>query len=180
MKQFHRCLVLCAVFALANPVAPHADSTDPTRASGPSTLSSDDITFFEKAAQTGMTEVQAAQIASSRGQGADVKSFAQAMSADHDANNQELKALADKKGVTLPTKLDKDHQDMLEDLQEQDTDKFDAAYAAQMKKAHQDAVKLFDKTSNKSKDADVRQFAGSTLPTLQHHLQMAKNLSGKS
>jgi putative membrane protein len=182
MKELARCLALFGlVAAITSPIYLYATtSSDPTRASGPSTIAADDLKFFEKAAQTGMTEVQAADIASSRGQGAGVKSFAEAMTADHTANNKELKALADRKGVTLPTQLDKKHQDLLADLQQLDAKKFDAEYAADMKKGHEEAVELFEKVSKKSKDADIRQFASGTLPTLQHHLEMAKKLTEKS
>ncbi len=157
-----------------------APSTDPMKASGPSTLSSADIEFFGKAAQTGETEVQAAAIASSRASGADTKSFASTMATDHAANNEKLKALALRKGVSLPTQLDKPHQGMLDDLQKEDPKKFDASYAKDMAAGHAGAVDLFEKTSKDSKDPDIRDFAKSTLPTLQHHLEMAKHLSEKS
>ncbi len=157
-----------------------ASSSDSTKASGPSTVSKDDIAFFESAAQTGMTEVQAAAIASSRALGADTKSFASAMATDHTANNEALKALAMRKGVSLPTQLDKTHQGLLADLQKEEPTRFDAAYAKDMTTGHKDAITLFEKTSKDSKDADIREFAKSTLPTLQHHLEMAKHLSEKS
>ena len=156
-----------------------SSSADPTRASGPSTVSKDDIEFFESAAQTGMTEVQAAAIASSRALAVDTKSFAGVMATDHAANNEALKALAARKGVSLPTQLDQKHQGLLAELQKEDPKKFDAAYAKDMAAGHKDAVALFEKTSKDSKDADVREFARSTLPTLQHQLEMAKHLSEK-
>jgi putative membrane protein len=157
-----------------------ATSSDPTKASGPSTVSKSDIEFFESAAQIGMTEVQAATIASNRALGADTKSFASTMTADHTANNEALKALAVRKGVSLPTQLDKTHQKLLDDLQKEDPTTFDSAYATDMIAGHKGAIDLFEKTSKNSKDADVREFAKSTLPTLQHHLEMAKELNGKA
>jgi putative membrane protein len=157
-----------------------ASSVDPMKASGPSTISNDDIEFFGKAAQTGMTEVQAAAIASTRASGADTKSFASTMATDHAANNEQLKALALRKGVTLPTQLDKTHQSMLDELQKGDPKKFDASYAKDMTTGHKGAIDLFEKTSKDSKDLDIRDFATSTLPTLQHHLEMATHLSKKS
>lgn len=157
-----------------------ASSIDSMKASGPSTLSDDDIEFFGKAAQTGMTEVQAATIASTRASGADTKSFASTMATDHTANNEELKALALRKGVTLPTQLDKTHQGMLDELQREDSKTFDATYAKDMTAGHKGAIGLFEKTSKNSKDPDIRDFAKSTLPTLRHHLEMAKHLSEKS
>ncbi len=52
---------------------------------------------------------------------------------------------------------------------------FDREYMDNMVKDHQKAVKEFQKEADKAKDADVRNFAAKTLPTLQEHLQMAQN-----
>lgn len=49
-----------------------------------------------------------------------------------------------------------------------------------MAKEHKDAIDLFDKTSRKSKDPHISEFARSTLPTLQHHLGMVKRLNEKA
>jgi len=49
-----------------------------------------------------------------------------------------------------------------------------------MVKDHEEAVALFEKESKSGSDADLKSFAGKTLPTLQDHLKMAKALpSGK-
>ena len=42
--------------------------------------------------------------------------------------------------------------------------------------AHQEAVHLFKKYAAKGDDADVKQFAEKTLPTIEHHLEEAKKL----
>ena len=51
----------------------------------------------------------------------------------------------------------------------------DDDYIKEMKEDHEDAVKLFEKGS-KSDDADIAAFAQKTLPTLQHHLSMVKEI----
>jgi putative membrane protein len=52
-----------------------------------------------------------------------------------------------------------------------------------MVKDHQKDVKEFQKQADKAKDADVKNFAANTLPTLQEHLKMAQEadaaVSGK-
>jgi putative membrane protein len=45
-----------------------------------------------------------------------------------------------------------------------------------MVKDHEKAVKLFSKESSSGKDAELKAFATKTLPTLQHHLEMARQL----
>lgn len=61
-----------------------------------------DQEFLVKASSGGLYEVQAGQLAQERGQSAGVKAFGAALAKDHGAANDELKALAARKGVTLP------------------------------------------------------------------------------
>ncbi len=182
MNAFNRHIVIAGLALGAGlPLYVSADSSaDPTKANGPTTVSKDDIEFLGKAAQTDMTEVQAAVIASSRALTTDTKLLANTLASDHTVNTEDLRALAATKGVTLPTQLDSKHQGELDDLQKIDAKKFDAAYAEAMTKGHKDAVDLFEKASKKSKDADIRSFAQNTLPTLQQHLNMAKHMNDKS
>jgi putative membrane protein len=42
---------------------------------------------------------------------------------------------------------------------------------------HEKAVKLFMTEANEGRDADIKAFASKTLPTLQEHLQMARQLA---
>lgn len=71
-----RAAMLGLLLTLAVPVALAADPA--SKATGPSTLSRDDMKFFQKAAQTGMFEVQAAAIASSRALAPATRDFASA------------------------------------------------------------------------------------------------------
>jgi putative membrane protein len=48
-----------------------------------------------------------------------------------------------------------------------------------MVKDHEDDVKAFETQSKEGTDADVKSFAAKTLPTLQEHLQMARNAAQK-
>ena len=50
--------------------------------------------------------------------------------------------------------------------------------AKMMLKDHEKDVSEFEKQSTKGTDADVKAFAGKTLPTLQEHLTMARALPG--
>jgi len=61
---------------------------------------------FILAAPRGMTEVKLGELAAQKGMRDDVKAFGQMMVKDHTAINDDLKALAVQKGVTLPGSLD--------------------------------------------------------------------------
>ena len=182
MKTFNRKLMVAGLaLGIGLPLYVSADSSlDSAKASGPTTVSKDDVEFFSKAAQTDMTEIQAAAIASNRGLTVQTKSYADLMTTDHTENSDDLHVLAANKGVMLPTRLDSKHQSELDDLQKIDTKKFDAAYEEAMEKGHKDAVALYEKASKKSKDPDIRLFAANNLPVIQQHLDMAKHLNEKS
>lgn len=182
MKALTRTVAMAGLaLGMGLPLHVSADSSlDSAKATGPTTVSKDDIEFLTKAAQTDMTEIQAAAIAANRGLTVQTKSFANLMTTDHSENSDDLHALAANKGVMLPTRLDSKHQNELDDLQKVDTKKFDAAYAEAMQKGHKDAVDLYQKVARKSKDPDIRAFAQNNLPTLQQHLGLAKHMSDKS
>jgi len=110
-------------------------------------------------------EVEWGKLAAQNGQSADVKNFGNRMITDHSKANNELMNLAKEEGVSLPAakppgkwKSDKDYINM-------------------MVKDHEKAVQLFTTEANEGRDADIKAFASKTLPTLQEHLQMARQLT---
>jgi putative membrane protein len=147
-----------------------------TGAAAPSAanLSAADKRFVDKAAEGGLAEVQAAQLAQQKAQDQKVKDFAQQMITDHTAANQQLTTLAQQKGLTVPTALDDKDQKELDKLQKLDGAKFDRAYMKAQLKDHQDMLKLLEKEAKNSKDTDFKSFAEQTIPTIQKHLDMAK------
>jgi putative membrane protein len=138
-----------------------------------------DKDFMMKAAEGGMAEVMESQLALTHATNDDVKSFAQRMVDDHTKANNELKDLAAKKGVTLPTTPNakqRAEQDRLSKLNGAD---FDREYMRNQVKAHNETIALFEKEARSGKDQDVKTWAEQTLPTLREHLRMANDLSGK-
>src|SRR6185369_15516224 len=108
-----------------------------------------------------------------------VKAFGQKMVDDHSKANDQLKQLAQTKGVTLPTDMTKaQHKDM-DQLSKMTGDAFDKAYVKMMVKDHKKDVAEFSKESKSAKDADLKSWAGTTLPTLEEHLKMIQDISGK-
>lgn len=137
-------------------------------------LDKKDREFMEKAAAGGMMEVEVGKIAEQKAQNADVKSFGSMLNSDHTAANQELMALAQKKGVTLPTALPKKEQKTVDKLSK--SKNFDKDFTKDAVSDHKKDIKEFEKEAKNGKDADVKAFAEKTLPTLQKHLQTAEGL----
>jgi len=139
------------------------------------TVSSSDRKFMDKAAQGGMAEVKLGELATQKAQSDQVKQFGQRMVDDHSKADQQLKQLASTKDVTLPTTLDKSTQKEYDKLSKLSGADFDREYMKHMVSDHKKDISEFKSESNKAKDADLKQFASSTLPTLQEHLTLAQS-----
>jgi putative membrane protein len=137
-------------------------------------LDHSDRKFVETAAKDGLAEVELGQLASQRAESPEVKQFAQRMVQDHGKANDQLKQLAQSKGVEVPTETDKSHQRKMEKLQKLSGAQFDKQYMDDMVKDHKKDVKEFQKQAKSAKDPDVKAFASQTAPVLQEHLQMAE------
>jgi putative membrane protein len=134
-------------------------------------------TFVQQAAQTGLTEIEAAKVALARSKDPGIRSFAQRMVEDHGKANLELASLATLKGIQAPKSLDAEHQAMLDDIASKTGADFDRSYAEHMQMGHTKAVALFEAAAN-SPDEAISSFAKKTLPTLREHRQLAGKLGG--
>ena len=142
-------------------------------------LSKEDSDFTMKAAQANMAEVNAGSTAASKGTSADVKNFANRMVTDHGKALDEVKQLAQTKGVTLPTDVSAEQKAEADKLSKLSGKAFDKAYAEAMVKGHEQVAKELEKASKDAKDPDLKAWAAKTLPVVQDHLKMAKEMKSK-
>ena len=143
-------------------------------------MKSPDVTFAIKAAQGGLAEVQLGQLASTKANSPDVKTFGQKMVDDHTKANNDLTAVAQKEGITLPTTLNGKDQAEYTKLQGLSGVAFDKEYVKDMVKDHEEDVKEFQKEASNGKDPQIKSFAAQTLPVLQSHLEMIKSIQSKT
>ena len=154
----------------------NADSANTAKAdtakkdSTASAVDKDDAKFAVAAANGGMAEVELGKLAQQKGANAKVKDFGAMMVTDHSKANDELKALAKSKGITLPTAIDTDEQKVKDDLSAKSGADFDKSYVSNMIDDHKKDIKEFEDASQNCKDADLKAFAVKTLPTLKMHL----------
>ncbi|WP_245894801.1 DUF4142 domain-containing protein, partial [Nostoc cycadae] len=150
------------------------ESPSPTAA--PNNLSSSDRQFINEAAQGGLAEVQLGQLASQRAANNAVKQFGLRMVKDHTQVNTQLKQLAARKGVKLPTTLNGENQQLQQRLSKLSGANFDREYMTHMVQDHQKDVSAFQTEAQQGQDPDVKAFASQTLPTLEEHLQQARSI----
>lgn len=143
-------------------------------------LSSTDRKFMMAAAAGGMAEVEMARLALEKASSEDVKRYAQQMIDDHTRANQELMQIASQKGVRLPTGPDAKHLALIERMRNLSGAEFDRMYIREAGiNDHAKMEKLFMKESRSGRDTDARAFASKTLPAVQMHLRMAREMSGR-
>lgn len=140
-------------------------------------MSSQDKKFAMEAAMGGMAEVAMARVALERSQNDAIKQYAQKMIDDHTAANTELMGILSAKGMTAPTAPDAKHQMMMDRMSKMSGAQFDMMYVENAGvKDHSKMEKLFQSESTRGKDAELRAFAAKTLPVVQMHLRMAREM----
>jgi putative membrane protein len=154
-------------------------------------------TFINDMAIAGMAEVQLGKLATQRAQSAEVKEFGQMMVKDHTQANAELARVAQEQKITLPTQLDQKHRDLVDRLSKLKGAEFDREYMRAMVPGHEEvAMKLRTKagsqatpntqgsqsvgTSGANSEQALVQWASKSLPTVQHHLERAKEIEQTS
>jgi len=162
--RFHKLVLAASITVGAMAVPAFAD------------VSSD---FADDASTKGLAEIQTSRLALDKARAADVKVYAQKMIDDHTQANRELAAVASNAKVTLSDDaalLDKAKKLILE---QRDGKDFDAAYANNQVSAHEKTIALFQDYLKDGDNNYLKAFAKETLPKLQHHLEMAKELHAK-
>ena len=170
-------ILLGGVVMVTSMALAQVDMKDPsTDTNAKGQLSATDTTFMKNLARGGLAEVAAGKMATEKAKDPAVKQFAQQMVADHTKNNDELKALAQKSGVALPTSTGRQLQSQQSKLESDNGVTFDSAYVKDQVQDHQKTVQLLKQEIQSGHNPAVRQFAQETLPVVQHHLDMAKQL----
>lgn len=141
-----------------------------------SRLDRGDRKFVEEAAKSGMAEVALGKLATVRAQNSQVKAFGQRMLDDHGKANEELKTIAQAKGLSLPAELDRGHHRDADKLGKREGREFDREYMEHMVDEHKKDVRAFEKAAKDAKDPEIRAFAAKQLPVLKEHHEMARTL----
>jgi putative membrane protein len=142
-------------------------------------LSSMEKAFIKDAASSGDMEVELGKVAQQNASSQAVKDFGKKMETDHTQAGNELKALAQKNNVQVPTEMERKHKAKVEKLSKLTGEKFDKQYMQDMVKDHKMDISKFKKASQKAKDPELKQYVDKTLPVLEQHLEMAKETAQK-
>ena len=143
-------------------------------ANGPTAPHKDDNEFMMSAAHSDQNEIQQSKMALAKGVTGMAKEMANKMIADHTKSTADLKKIAAKKGVTLPTQMDAEHKAMAPAMEKLSGKDFEQKYMAQMMADHQKTANTMMAHEKMTQDADLKAFIGKTVPVVEQHLGMAK------
>jgi putative membrane protein len=151
----------------------------PSQGSGASKMAggTDAASFIKEASQGNNAEIAMATTAETKAQNADVKKFAEHIRKDHTDANQKLQPIAQAHGVTISATADPKHQKKMDRMQQMTGDQFDKEFMKDMLRDHQQTITKFETATKEIPEADVKQYAQTTLPALREHLQQAKEVA---
>lgn len=134
--------------------------------------------FVTQAAQTDAFERQEGRLAEQKAKNPQVRAFAREMVRDHTRTTQNLQAAIRKAGMKPPPppQLSADQRHEIGELQGLSGPAFDKAYIDQQVQTHVNAQQLISGFAQSAAPGPIRDAAQSTLPIVEHHLDMAKKL----
>jgi putative membrane protein len=143
-------------------------------------MDNSDAAALKQLAQANLNEVDAGKAAANKAQNPQVKQFAQKMVSDHQQMYDELKQLAQAKGVALPqSAAAKDKAEMMMMEKSSGAD-FDKKYMDHMVKEHQKDVKETQNIAAKAKDPDFKAAVEKANSKIKEHLAMAQRIAGQT
>ncbi len=135
-----------------------------------------DSTFAKKADRSDLAEVKLGKLAEQKGATDTVRDFGQRMVKDHSNANEQLKDAAQQDNINLPNQPNNMQEQEYNRLSNLSGKEFDRAYARLMVKEHQKDVQALQHEANYGKNAQIKNWASTTLPTIQEHLRLARQM----
>lgn len=193
-----RIALLPIAFAAVLTFACNADNRSSTDDSGTvgttgAAVSAGDREFVEQSMAGGMAEIELGRLAMERSANTEVKQFADMLVKDHSKAGEELRQIAMRHSIPMPTAIDEEHQELKSKLSTLKGPEFDREYMNAMVEGHEDVVDRLQTRASEDRfgddkgsvrpegsdnpvEADINQWAAGALPTVRHHLDEARRV----
>ena len=134
--------------------------------------------FVKEAIQGNLAEIRIGQIAAQRTQNDAIRKLGETLRQDHSVALQRAKRIAEAMHVDVPTEPSADAKRKYEELAKLSGSNFDAAFARQMVADHEASIAKY-RAHVQSDDEAVASYVRESLPELEGHLAMARQLQEK-
>lgn len=156
------------------------DNSDTTATTKNEAEDTNDSTMFTKTAEkeaqfvvdvvaSNYGEVKLARLAKQKASNGELKDVARILEQDHSGVLADLKSLASKKGITIPTEENGDSKDKLKELSDEKASTFDKEWCETLMDNHKTSITKFENAANNISDPDIKSFVDSVLPKLRTH-----------
>jgi len=138
-------------------------------------ISSQDRTFMDEASQINLTEISLGSYMRAHATTSVAKNLGASYARDHTAAQANLRALALRLHVTLPTTPGLESESLAARIEAQTGQSMDAAFAKASVGGHKAAIAIFKKEESAGSNPAVKAYAARYLPMLQMHLRWAEH-----
>ncbi|MFF3749344.1 DUF4142 domain-containing protein [Streptomyces sp. NPDC002018] len=167
MNAVRRIAVAVTLAALAGISAPSAFAA----AAAP-----DDAPFLKAIHQGNLAEIQAGEDAGKNAKATCVKTVGATLVRDHRKLDTDVKALARKLGVSLPSGPSQEQKEALAAVQSKaGTSGYDGAWLTTEDKGHVETIKLIDHEIDSGSNSQVKAAARAARPIVEDHLDMIRD-----
>jgi len=142
-------------------------------------LNDQDRNFLQQAQIANLAEIASGETALQNTSNLASREFARWMIGDHSGQSAQLSSIAQQLDVSIPTKLDQQHQAEVDQLSSQTDGAFDKMYAQMGVQDHAQAIALFQQQVANGENPALVELARLSLPLLQAHYQQASILAGQ-
>lgn len=134
-----------------------------------------DAQFAVCAADAGMLEGKLAELVKAKATSPAVKSLGKVMAKEHAEEHNELKAIAAKEDIVLPTKLSDRSQKAYDYLAKKDGKAFDKAFLKCAKKGSKMELWKVKHEAKKGNDAAIKSWAANNVEMVEKRIALAKD-----
>lgn len=155
-------------------------STSPTT---PATDNSTDAKVLSQLHQIDQLEIKMGNLAMQKGRSEKIRAYGKRLQNDHQLTERKVAMLAAEKNLTL-TKADAAQQQqadaMAQKLQSAQGKEFDQTFLNAMIKGHTEAIQMLSEERQNLQDPEIRDLISRTIPILEQHLHLAKNIESNN
>lgn len=129
--------------------------------------------FVDQAASLQLYTIKAAEKVSDQAESPQLKDLAKQIVENRKEARDQLKEIADRQNIQVPDKMDAQHQQMIDNLDqaaEQGKPQFEQTFRQQAIQKNTQAVQLYRQAATQLDNPELRQFAQSQLASVQQHL----------
>jgi putative membrane protein len=165
-------VALTTAWVLIGSLGAVAQDTPATRGSVVASAPVSTTDYVQQSAMTDHFEIQAGEIAAQKSQNPAIREFGRHMVNEHAQSSAKLKTVlvAGRVKATVPSTLDRKHQELVQQLKDQSGDEFDQTFIQAQLQGHRDALDLQRAYSQSGDNDSLRQFAAEATPMVQEHL----------